>query len=93
MPTSNDLSATVPNPNRVSKKQWVKWSARARRTFNETYRFIYDNQDLMTDPKMARVAPDHWKTISWNAAWITAAAAQVAAAQAAKAATAPAAKK
>lgn len=60
------------NVNRVPKKQWAKWSAVARRVFNGVYRFIANNPDLMSHPKAARPHPFHWKTVSWNAAWLAA---------------------
>lgn len=60
------------NVNRVPKKQWMKWSPKAREVFNRVYRFAIANQDLMTHPKQERAAPFHWKTVAWNAAWIAA---------------------
>ena len=60
------------NQNRVPAKQWRKWTARARRVFNETYKFIHNNPDLMTHPDAPPPRPFHWKTVAWNAAWIAA---------------------
>lgn len=60
------------NRNRVPMKQWREWSATARRVFNDSYAFIYDNPDLMNHPGAPTPKPFHWKTVAWNAAWIAA---------------------
>lgn len=52
------------NANRVPPKQWRKWSETARRVFNDTYRFILNNPDLMTHPGCPRMKPRHWKTVA-----------------------------
>lgn len=57
---------------RVQKKQWRKWSTAARKVFNETYRFMMRNPNLMLHPKQEPPKPVHWKTTAWNAAWIAA---------------------
>lgn len=62
------------NENRVPLKQWRKWSSTAQRVFNETYRFLMRNPDLVRHPAdplpKTTKASQHWKTIAWNAAWI-----------------------
>ena len=60
------------NINRVPKKQWRKWSKAAKRVFNELYDFMLHNRSLMLHPKQAAPQHYHWKTTSWNAAWIAA---------------------
>ena len=60
------------NINRVPKKQWLRWSDKAKRVFNETYAFMMDNPDIITHPKQKPILFFHWKTICWNAAWIAA---------------------
>lgn len=60
------------NSFRVPVKQWRKWSATARTVFNRVYDFVLSNQPLMSHPKAEPVKPAHWKTASWNAAWIAA---------------------
>lgn len=60
------------NTRRVPKSEWKKWSPIARRTFNSVYDFLLSNQDLITHPKAEVATPFHWKTVSWNAAWIAA---------------------
>jgi hypothetical protein len=62
------------NNNRVPQKQWRKWSNQARAVFNRTYEFFMatGNQAVLSHPKMHKIEPVYWKTISWNAAWIAA---------------------
>lgn len=60
------------NVNKVPTKQWKRWSARARATFNTTYDFLLNNQEIASHPKADTQSPAHWKTLSWNAAWIAA---------------------
>jgi DNA topoisomerase IB len=60
------------NINRVPKKQWSKWSDRARVIFNRCYGFFMGNQDISNHPKAKKLPPAHWKTVAWNAAWIAA---------------------
>ena len=60
------------NKNRVPKAQWKKWSDKAHEMFNDIYEMVYDNQRLITHPKMTQVSPAHWKTVAWNTAWLAA---------------------
>lgn len=60
------------NVNKVPMKQWRRWSPRAKHTFNTTYDFLASNQALACHPKVDPQSPAHWKTLSWNAAWIAA---------------------
>lgn len=62
----------VRNQNRVPQKQWRKWSARARQVFNTVYTTMMADQSLFLHPKAPAAKPAHWKTTSWNAAWIAA---------------------
>ena len=43
--------AAARNVYRVPKKQWMKWSPRARHTFNRVYSWIKHNQSLTIHPK------------------------------------------
>ncbi|HEY6020280.1 MAG TPA: hypothetical protein VIY48_10360 [Candidatus Paceibacterota bacterium] len=60
------------NINRVPKKQWNRWNSQARFVFNETYKFMMKNPDVMNHPKEKQMTPFHWKTVAWNSAWIAA---------------------
>jgi hypothetical protein len=60
------------NKNRVPQKQWRKWSEAARAAFNDLYAMIYENQKLITHPRMEKIKAAHWKTVAWNAAWLAA---------------------
>ena len=62
----------VPNKYKVGKDKWTKWSESAKRVFNNTYSTMYDDQQLFMHPKAPVIKHAHWKTISWNAAWIAA---------------------
>jgi hypothetical protein len=57
---------------KVPSKAWRGWNAMARAVFNRVYDFSMENFSLMSHPKMERPKPAHWKTLSWNAAWIAA---------------------
>lgn len=63
---------TIHNKYRVPAKQWRKWSAVARATFNRVYPFMLDNQHNVKHPKAPTLTPAEWKTVSWNTAWIAA---------------------
>ena len=58
------------NTYKVPMKQWRKWSPLARLTFNRCYRWIKNNQKLVTHPKSKTATREHWNTIAWNAAWL-----------------------
>lgn len=60
------------NLSRVPKKQWKRWSENAQAVFNETYRFMMENPDIIRHPKDNGPIPFYWKVICWNAAWIAA---------------------
>jgi hypothetical protein len=62
----------VENENRVPQKQWRKWSEKARQVFNEVYGAIYWNPRIIRHPKQEPMPDAHWKTLSWNAAWLAA---------------------
>ena len=61
----------VKNRNKVPLKQWRRWSAKARKAFNEMYRIMRD-QGLMSHPKAVEQKPEHWTTTRWNSAWLAA---------------------
>ena len=60
------------NVYRVPVKQWRQWSAGAHSMFNCVYSYVYDNQPMMTHPAAPQINPAHWKTLSWDVAWIAA---------------------
>ena len=60
------------NSYRVGKTQWNIWTEEARRTFNEVYVTMRDNQDLFKHPKDDETKPKFWGTTCWNAAWVAA---------------------
>lgn len=62
----------VRNQSRVPKKQWAKWSDKAREVFNALYMAMMRNPQLFRHPEAPPVKPFHWKVTSWNAAWIAA---------------------
>lgn len=64
--------STARNVNQVPKKQWQKWSTDAHRVFNDVYRFMLNNPEIVMHPAMPNPKPYHWKTVAWNAAWIAA---------------------
>ena len=57
---------------KVPKKQWMRWSPKAKEVFNRLYPFALSNQRLMIHPKQVVNKPVYWKTCAWNAAWIAA---------------------
>lgn len=61
----------VRNTHRVQKKQWAKWSERARGVFNAVYATMAD-QLLFLHPEGTQNRGEHWKTTRWNAAWVAA---------------------
>lgn len=62
----------IKNSYRVPKDRWTTWTETARRVFNMTYRFMMENQWAMLHPKQEPPKPAHWKTTSWNSAWVAA---------------------
>lgn len=56
----------------VSKRQWKKWNDSEQGLFNELYGYMYENQRLFIHPAANAVTLSHWKTTSWNAAWMAA---------------------
>lgn len=60
------------NTYRVPKKQWARWPDIAQRVFNSQYQCMANNQDLFRHPRAETVAPGHWDTTAYNAAWIAA---------------------
>jgi hypothetical protein len=53
-------NSVVRNPHKVSKRQWGKWSDRARRAFNSMYSYMDKNQIILTHPNMSYIHDDHW---------------------------------
>ena len=60
---------TDANKRFVSPEQWGKWSFEARVMFNALFDAMGENQDLFTHPDAAKIPPEHWLTVCWNAAW------------------------
>lgn len=60
------------NSYRVPKKQWDKWSERAKCMFNTVYTSMAHNQDLFKHPKQKAISLEFWHTTAWNAAWTAA---------------------
>jgi hypothetical protein len=60
------------NINKVPLVQWRRWDDTGRRTFNQLYGVMVDEQFLFVHPKAAAVPPKHWNTVAWNAAWTAA---------------------
>ena len=63
---------SIKNVNKVPSKVWKKWTERAQSVFNMVYEFMIENQSCMNHPNADDINCDHWKTISWNAAWVAA---------------------
>lgn len=65
---------TAQNKHGVPLKQWRKWSALARKVFNDVFSTMAKNRTLFLHPAQlkAGVAHKHWKTTAWNAAWTAA---------------------
>jgi hypothetical protein len=66
------------NKFKVPSSQWKKWPDIAQRVFNDTYSVMMGSPSLFKHPKdpiqkpASRTQASHWKTTSWNAAWIAA---------------------
>ncbi len=65
------------NTFRVPKKQWGKWSALARKVFNEVFATVRDNAPVLFPPGLNRLPAHLVKIIAWNTAWVAADAANV----------------
>ncbi len=57
---------------KVPKKQWGKWSEKARGVFNSVYDSMTSNPWAYWHPKCLEISLSHWKTVAWNAAWTAA---------------------
>jgi len=57
------------NTHRVGREQWAKWNDIARRTFNDVYEIMRDNQHMYLHPKTEQVPRRQWSTTAWNAGW------------------------
>lgn len=66
------MTATVPNTYKVQQKQWRKWNAKARETFNWLFGLMTKQPELFAHPKAPKQASAHIKTTAWNAAWLAA---------------------
>lgn len=71
-PVQIKTTSSTNNLYRVPAKQWNRWSAVARRVFNETYSAMVGDQDMFLHPKAQPLPETQWKTTAWNAAWIAA---------------------
>lgn len=60
------------NLHKVPQRQWRKWGARARETFNGIYANMLQNPDHFRHPKAKKEDPIFWSTTAWNSAWIAA---------------------
>ena len=73
-PPKRGKAKPLANPNKVPKKQWNKWSHGAQNAFNELFREMKD-KELFFHPSLQGINPfsqEQWKTVRWNAAWISA---------------------
>lgn len=57
------------NRNNVPKKQWNKWSKKAKAVFNRVYSEMYD-ATIFLDHKTPN--KKQWRITRWNVAWISA---------------------
>ena len=57
---------------KVPRRQWVKWSDHAQQVFNMLYPNMRNNQWAFLHPGAVPMEGEHWKTVSWNAAWTAA---------------------
>lgn len=62
----------IKNENKLSKKQWSRWSEEARAIFNHCYDLFMNCQQSINHPKAPRLPLNQWKVVAWNAAWIAA---------------------
>jgi hypothetical protein len=70
-------STSVKNENRVPVKVWRRWrSARSRVVFNDVYSSLVDNKEWLPPLVKKTISPQHLKVLAWNAAWISAEAAE-----------------
>ena len=61
------------NVHRVPVYQWRRWSSGSRAVFNAVYSSVEKNQRLVLPFVMAPdIRPGMWKTLAWNAAWLSA---------------------
>lgn len=65
-------TATSRNIYRVQPRQWRKWNAKARETFNWLFGLMTKQPELFAHPKAPKQRPEHRKTTAWNAAWLAA---------------------
>lgn len=70
--TPKSTEASARNLYRVPKKQWRRWSMKARRAFNHLYGLMMRSPSLFRHPKAIRENAQHWKTTAWNSAWLAA---------------------
>lgn len=66
------LEQPEPNPHRVPRRQWAKWTNQARGVFNSVYDQMRRDQAMFLHPSAERQTREHWKTVAWNAAWTAA---------------------
>lgn len=74
IPVEVKTVSSLKNSHRVPAKQWGRWSAQARRVFNDVYSAMIGDQDMFLHPKASPLPETHWKTTAWNAAWTAASA-------------------
>ena len=67
------MRMTVPNTNKVPKKQWTKWNKKeVRLMFNGLYKEMMDEPQNFQHHKAVQLEGTYWKTVAWNASWIAA---------------------
>jgi hypothetical protein len=62
------LKTDATNSNRVSSRQWKKWSEDQRRLFNRIFIGL-QHQELFRATKQTPMEEAHWQVIRWNAAF------------------------
>lgn len=61
----------ITNDYGVSKKEWAKWDATERATFNFLFFMMTDNRAIiLSEEEKKSINEIQWKVIAWNSAFI-----------------------
>lgn len=48
------------------------WDDTQRAVFMRQFRFLVENQAMVTHPESTPIPAEHWSTLAWNLAWLAA---------------------
>ena len=60
------------NKHKVEPKTWTSWDDMQREVFNSLFERMIESPWAFAHPDAAEVPEAHWRTTSWNAAFIAA---------------------